>query len=859
MFTFFSKQNEPATPSMAAGDSPSLGSDHNAELRIGRAMTIIIYLLAFLVPLFSLPYTQDPLFAKVVFVECAAVLLGLLWLVRVVLTRKVSYMRGPWNVPFFFIGLVLILASVFSEGHWQNFWGNDTTGEKTASVLAFILIAWVSAAVLSREGVRRGLTIFFSSLGLLGVYTLVSLILGHFGNLPAWLGVNPIGTVNGLAYVLAIGFLASFLLVAAGSTPRAHALTGSWLSRIAMITSVVLILSLVLLGFRALWVSIAALIVIFLGLNLWKRLRRHNASEDSLGATAIAIAVIVLAASVFLAWKPIPFSQIYQPPVEVSPSLSATLAIDVKVLGTHPILGLGPSNFTAAFSRFRDPLLNATVFWNARFNHGFSFLTTLPSTVGILGTIAFLLLMVGMLRLLKRAFSLRSESDSVTGGLGIGVLFILVMWCAYSGNFTAGFLLFLLVGFLGAYSRESGITPSGAAPEPRRALSGFGFSSSIAPRTIAVTSPLLNFVLTLALVFFAVLGLVSIYGIGAAYAAEVWFLQAVQVMNRYGNVDSAKVFLDRAIALNPTESSYYQGRAQVAVVAVSRIIQQAQTRPNQDVSGQFRAELSAGINAGNQATQRAPDNPQNWFSLGSLYETVIPFVGGADDAGRNDYAKARELDPSNPAFAFAIGRLDLTRADLYTFQINQTASGSQRSKLEAERARLMQQAKRSLEASAALKSDYAQAHFLLAQIAIRENNLAEAIKRTEATFQLASNDVGVAFQLGVLYYTAGDFDRAKAAFDRAVALNDNYSNARYFLGLIWDKKGDHNGALSQFQKIAALNPDNEEVKTIIANLESGKPALFGIVPPGTAPEKRKGAPIKEGESSKPLERAPAKR
>ncbi|MBU6414985.1 tetratricopeptide repeat protein, partial [Patescibacteria group bacterium] len=137
------------------------------------------------------------------------------------------------------------------------------------------------------------------------------------------------------------------------------------------------------------------------------------------------------------------------------------------------------------------------------------------------------------------------------------------------------------------------------------------------------------------------------------------------------------------------------------------------------------------------------------------------------------------------------------------------------------------------------------AHFLLAQTYTRKNNLDLAIRKTEDTKALSPFDVGVAFQLGFLYYQAGTFDKAQAEFERAVSLNANYSNARYFLGLIYDRQGNKASALDQFQKIAALNPDNQEVKKIIQNLQSGHPALFGVVPPAPAPEKRGTAPVGE--------------
>ena len=81
-----------------------------------------------------------------------------------------------------------------------------------------------------------------------------------------------------------------------------------------------------------------------------------------------------------------------------------------------------------------------------------------------------------------------------------------------------------------------------------------------------------------------------------------------------------------------------------------------------------------------------------------------------------------------------------------------------------------------------------------------------------------------------MYYNDNQLDKAQSELERAVSLDENYSNARYFLGLIYDKKSEKNLAIEQFEKIKALNPDNAEVPKILANLRAGKAALEGIVP-----------------------------
>jgi hypothetical protein len=45
------------------------------------------------------------------------------------------------------------------------------------------------------------------------------------------------------------------------------------------------------------------------------------------------------------------------------------------------------------------------------------------------------------------------------------------------------------------------------------------------------------------------------------------------------------------------------------------------------------------------------------------------------------------------------------------------------------------------------------------------------------------------------------------------------------LGLLYDWEGDKESAIDQFNRISELNPDNEEIKAILVNIQSGNPAL----------------------------------
>jgi tetratricopeptide (TPR) repeat protein len=61
--------------------------------------------------------------------------------------------------------------------------------------------------------------------------------------------------------------------------------------------------------------------------------------------------------------------------------------------------------------------------------------------------------------------------------------------------------------------------------------------------------------------------------------------------------------------------------------------------------------------------------------------------------------------------------------------------------------------------------------------------------------------------LGLLAHAAGRRDEARAAFERALALDAAQPEARYNLGNLRDEEGDTDGALSEWYQAIALDPD----------------------------------------------------
>jgi len=124
-----------------------------------------------------------------------------------------------------------------------------------------------------------------------------------------------------------------------------------------------------------------------------------------------------------------------------------------------------------------------------------------------------------------------------------------------------------------------------------------------------------------------------------------------------------------------------------------------------------------------------------------------------------------------------------------------------------------------------LKPDYAPAHFELALVFERQGRLDDAVGKMESVAQYNVLDVGVYFQLGLLYVQRaeeGDIDRAKETFEYVIKLAPNYSNAHWFLASIYEMDGDISAAVSEVEAVLVLNPTNELVKARLDRLIGGQ-------------------------------------
>jgi tetratricopeptide (TPR) repeat protein len=487
--------------------------------------------------------------------------------------------------------------------------------------------------------------------------------------------------------------------------------------------------------------------------------------------------------------------------IEVRPSWGATAIIIKETLKTNLFTGSGPNTFLYDWLKYKPIEVNSTIFWNARFISGVGLLPSLVATSGVLGGLALLVFIA--LFLFNGIKAVSYEQNDATHALLAASFFSSVYLWIFAIFYSVGFLIFALA-FL-----STGILLAMLARAGKIKVIELSF----------LKNPKIGFVSVLLIVLLIVGSVSSLYMFLQKGLSAYYYGQGVRAFNSEGNIEKAENGLTKATRLD-AQDEYFRALSELNLVKIQQIINNKNLTTEQ-AQEQFRNALASAIMNAQEAAKLNPSDPLNWMRLGIVYESVVPLkITGADSMAISSYAEAAKNSPFDPTPLLASARVEI-----------------QNSKLK--------EAREYINSALNLKKDFAPALYLLSQIEATEGNLKEAIAKTEQTALLAPNDLGVLFQLGLLYYQGDNWEGGRAALERAVLLDGNYANARYFLGLIYDKLGQKEKAIEQFENIEKTNPENAEVKTILRNLETGKDALDGISPPQKPPESREKPPIGE--------------
>lgn len=793
----------------------------NLSNRFNQISKIILYIIAAALPLWFLPFRIPVEFGREVTFAVLAAVAVILQLLIILRAGEMRWTRSPilWAAGLFL--LLYGLSAFFSKSPLLSLYFAEPTAERLSTIILGLVLLLLIATVFKTA--KEASIFVFILIAAGGVSALLNL-LQAFGVLPAvtgnWLLVtNPIGTINGLGLLylalLAIN-IGLFLSGAFGGFRHSAKILLS-------VSSLLFAAFLLIINFQTVWMVLLGSAIFLFGL-IFNRVTSNRLPVTNFTWRHWTVLALIVFSVVTLMIR-VPLVSVSLP-LEVNPSLRATFGVAFSVFKESILalfFGSGPGTFGLDWSQYKDPSINQTIFWGVRFGQGYSWATTALATTGLLGALGLLVFIgTALFAFLRRLLSPAGEEIILERALFLGLVSAILTAFLYPATFSMTILLFILMGLLLSLMGEKG-------------EKGFWAAARIDAK---FESPWALFLASLVSIFFISLSVAVLYfetaKIRAAFAREA----AREALNR-GNFPETIGHLERSLALDGRNPRYHQALIVARIEQIRALVQKASAGEN--VQNEFQSVVSIAIQNSQTAVTLYPKEASFWRAQGALYETVIPFIAGSERFAFASYGKASELDPLNPAIWTELGRAYMVFAERVQFLLSQAGAG-ERQALEQAREQSVSAAQQAFQKAVEVKPDFASAHFLLAQAAARRGDINLAISSGEQAKLAAPLDIGIAFQLGLLYYQNDNMQRAEAEFLRALSINANYSNARYFLGLIYDRRGQKNRALEQFEQIKLFNPDNKEVDTIIKNLKANKRALAGIAPP--APEDRQEPPVR---------------
>ncbi len=756
-----------------------------------------VYLLLFLLPLFVLPWSLDPLeTGKQTLLVLLSAAAFLCWVGSMVARRRYE-VRAGWLVV---LPLGILASSVFSALRssspylsWIGTNGQEYLSALTTFSLTLLYFVIVNRMTTEREH-RAAHGILLASAAIAGAVGISSVFSGSTA--------NTVGTLNALGVYLAgiCTFGCGLLVASRPDHSLFHAGRLGLAERLAVfLVAAETLVFLMALDYAVLWMVLLAGLSLLCFVALLRAGHLHDQRRWILPF------LLVIASLSFCLWLPSPFRASL--PSEVTPSVSASLEMARQTLSSPSgLLGSGPGTFAFDYALHHDAAVNATPFWSQRFDRASSFFLTVAPGFGMLGLFAWgAFIAAFFVRGCVRVLLARAYADWAA------VLVDLAGWSAfvaaaflYPGNMTTVFFLFVLAALLASQvvSKTSSSTFDAA---PR---AGSFFAASVVLSSLGVLTAL----------FVGSLRLVS----------ELALSRAVQLSAQRADTGLVLESLGRAVRFNRFNDAAKRDLSQVLLLRAGE-----EVRDLRDVSAvapetrqYIQALAAASVDAAVSATDLSPRDAVNWLSRAMVYRELIPLISNAGDAAVSAHEQAIALEPLNPSDRVELGKTYLALADA----LSEAAASDDEtlaSDAKQKRAVHLAAAESAFQKAVDLKPDYAPAHFQMAVAYEQGGRVDEAIEKMARVEAYNPADVGVTFELGVLYLRRGkenDLARAKAQFERVVLLVPTYANARWLLASVYEREGNAAAAIEQVEKVLEYNPDNDTVKQRLSRLRSGTAA-----------------------------------
>ncbi|MFP4539671.1 MAG: tetratricopeptide repeat protein [Candidatus Paceibacterota bacterium] len=745
----------------------------------------ILVAFAFLIPIFFIPspffnFTAGKILLLISFVSVVALLL-VMFMLR---SGRAEIPKNPIFLAALSIPIVYLLSSIFSvSGFSLSIAGYGSEAYTFSAITFFFLLFFLTWFFFQKNA-----HVFYFYLAVLGsglVLALFFLLRFIIGSDFLSLGFFDSLNASPLESWSAVGVLFGIILVLSIFTFEMFRMRSifRWILGLVMLIS---LFFLVLTGITWYWVAIAIVLL----LSIFYQVTEED-REDASGIPFLS--VVVLFISIAFVFFGSPLSNALSGVMEVSsddlrPSAAATVHVAKSTILEDPLktaLGAGPMDFSYQWMQHKPEGIMGTRFWNAEFGQGFSFLSSVPVTTGVVGVLAWVsFIVLYLLAILKGFFQpfrdIFTRYVFITSASASILLLI------------ALFMTLLPSALLALFFMFAAIPLAVMAREKRLATVPLEFNRKNRKGSVNM------------IVAIVMAGLLLLFGafLVKNTISGVFFERSAFSFYGEGDVESAESNFTWAVSLSE-QDRYYRTAAEYPLErireAVARV--QAGDMSEEDYAGVIRSSFNLARGRASEATEIREVGYRNWLTLGNIYQEMLPFNFSDIDPyqeASQAYEKAREHNPNNPGLVLQLARLEFTNGNL-------------------------EGAKKYNDEALEMKPNYANAIFFNSRIAIEEGNLDEAKESVQQAISLEPYDPGLYFQLGVLHYEEGEMSDAVKVFNQAVNLSPRFDNARYFLSLSLYQTGQEDEAITVLEELVERNRETPpQLTAILDNMREGE-------------------------------------
>ncbi len=356
---------------------------------------------------------------------------------------------------------------------------------------------------------------------------------------------------------------------------------------------------------------------------------------------AVTLPILVIGTGLF-AWSMLPGKEtsLVLPPFAASWSVM----LDTIRAPKSALIGAGVSSYRNAYQIFKPIWLNGTDNWAVAFTQGANMPLTLVTTMGILGFVAWVLVVLK---------SVQFHRNSLDSSKPIGVFIALSFLLNFLLPFNTVLLTLQAIALACLVANESHRLPL-------LQMQTLQFKMLNKPETLNFNKKPMNIPLYLGTG-------ISMIGVFAVGYLLVRTLQANMVMAQssqaIGNNDIVKAYelQQKAVALNP----YYDlfRRRYSATSALIAIALSNKADITEEEKQQVSALLQQSVTEARAATTLDNSESQNWSNLAQIYNNLIGVSEDAVNWTVQSYVTAIETNPNDP----------LLRLDLATVFVGQKA------------------------------------------------------------------------------------------------------------------------------------------------------------------------------------------